>query len=300
MADNKHLNKAKYTKNDEFYTQLSDIEKELIHYKSQFKGKRIYCNCDKPRKSAFWEYFHTHFKELKLKRLTATFLTTEGDAFAAVYEGGKDLDLTYYSTIPLVSDGDFRSLDSQYFLKHSDIVVTNPPFSIFREFISLMKEFDKQFLVIGTFNMVKYNDIFTDIVDRKMWLGVFNGNMNFKVPATSEVRSNRYWEDSTGQKWRSLGNIIWLTNIKIPKCDEYIPLTKEYIPENYPKYDNIDAIEVSKVLNIPKDYFGKMCVPITFLARYNPEQFAILEDVRYGRLNGKKMYERLLIQRKDI
>lgn len=319
---NTAFHRAMRDKNDEFYTELSDIEKELRHYKEHFKDKVVYCNCDDPRVSNFFHYFSHNFEHLKLKKLIATcYQSQERDLFTEntseqaiylVYEGDKNYsgipEDSEIQVLPLQTDGDFRSDECIELLKQADIVVTNPPFSLFREYVAQLIEYDKKFLIIGNQNATTYKEIFPLIQSNKLWLGINNGDMKFKVPADSEPRKTRYWVDKTGQKWRSLGNTCWFTNLDHSKRHEEIILYKKYSPTEYPKYDQYDAIEVSKVAEIPCDFDGVMGVPITFLNKFNPEQFIILgldryieDNPNYGhrfKLNGTEKYARILIKRK--
>jgi hypothetical protein len=204
----------------------------------------------------------------------------------------------------LKGNGDFRSQECIELLKEADIVVTNPPFSLFREFIALLMEYGKKFLVIGNQNAIHYKDIFTLIKENKIWLGYKFGDMSFQVPSYFEPRATRYWVDETGQKWRSLGNVCWFTNLDIQKRKEEMVLFKIYNPDEYPKYDNYDAINVDKTSDIPSDYFEEMGVPVTFIDKYNPEQFEIIGTSTISMskgapyINGKRIYERILIRRK--
>ncbi len=309
MADNKALHRAKNAKEDEFYTQLSDIENELKHYRGFFKDKTVFCNCDDPYESNFFKYFALHFNDLGLKKLIATsygnspVAGNEFDMFdndgqeqyisnARAYkvvmtelkdvtgDGAEDLKDVRELIKPriryLKGDGDFRSLESVELLKEADVVVTNPPFSLFREYVAQLMEYKKHFLIIGSQNATTYKEIFPLLKDNKIWLGYKSGDMAFKVPSYFQPRPTRYWQDETGQKWRSMGNICWYTNIDIEKRHEDLILYKKYTPDEYLKYDNFNAIEVSKLVDIPMDYDGVMGVPITFLDKYNPEQFEIV------------------------
>jgi len=287
---NRSFSAAKASKQDEFYTQLSDIEKELKHYAPHFKGKAVYCNCDDPRISNFFHYFSYNFKKLTLKKLVATCyknqdrdLFSRNDVERAIYlEYGGELN---HSTIPdpanigikhLKGDGDFRSDESIGLLKQADIVVTNPPFSLFREYVAQLIKHDKKFVIVGNQNAISYKEIFALIKANKLWLGVNNGDMTFRVPDYYKPRDTRFWVDEHGQKWRSLGNAAWFTNLDLAKRHEDLILYKTYNPEPYPTYDNYDAIEVSKVADIPADFDGVMGVPLTFLDKHNPDQFEIL------------------------
>ena len=287
---NRSLYAAKKTKQDEFYTQLSDIERELKHYKKHFKGKTIYLNCDDPRVSNFFHYFSYNFEKLGLKKLVATcYKNQEMDLFSQndsetaiylVYDGDKNSNMIPDSDEigikHLKGDGDFRSAESIELLKEADIVVTNPPFSLFREYVPQLMEYDKKFLIVGNQNAISYKEIFALIKANKVWLGVNNGDMSFKVPDYYPPRATRFWVDENGQQWRSLGNAAWFTNLDIAKRHEDLILYKTYDPELYPNYDNYDAIEVSKVVDIPVGFDGVMGVPLTFLDKHNPDQFEIL------------------------
>ncbi len=330
MAKNDSLHKAKRAKADEFYTQLSDIENECRHYKEHFKGKTILCNCDDPRVSNFFFYFSQNFEHLGLKKLIATCyksqdinLFSEGNTEKAVYivyegdkNGNKKVDDNELDIKELQGDGDFRSKECIELLKEADIVVTNPPFSLFREYVALLMEYEKKFLIIGTQNAITYKEIFKLIKENKIWLGCKSGDMSFTVPADSEPRATRYWETEDGTKWRSMGNICWFTNLDHKKRHEKIVLYKTYTPEDFPKYKNYNVIEVSKIADIPMDYNGVMGVPITFMDKYNPEQFEIIgmaedngkglsgEAAEWDRvnphciINGKAMYKRIFIRKK--
>ena len=330
-SKNSSLTKARDAKQDEFYTQLSDIEKELKHYKKHFKGKVVYCNCDDPRVSGFFHYFSYNFEKLGLKKLITTcYKNKERDLFSAnntehaimlEYTGDKNKggvpEPSEIGIINLDGDGDFRSDESIELLKQADIVVTNPPFSLFREFVNQLLEFEKKFLIVGNQNAITYKDIFPHIAANKIWLGHNSGDMKFKVPDYYESRKTRFWIDEDGQKWRSLGNACWFTNLDTSKRHEEIILFRTYIgnENKYPEYDFYNAINVSKVVEIPVDFEGVMGVPITFLEKYNPEQFEILNanDFRKsaaipikehglikdkdGCINGKPTYVRILVRR---
>jgi hypothetical protein len=329
-AKNKSLRKAKNTKEDEFYTQLSDIERELKYYKHHFKDKVVYCNCDDPRVSNFFHYFSYNFEKLGLKKLIATcYKSQEVDLFSqnnneqAIYleylgdkNGDRIPNPEEIGIHELNEDGDFRSKESISLLTQADIIVTNPPFSLFREYVAQLIEHDKKFLIIGGQNALTYKEIFALMKDNKMWLGYNFGNMEFKVPDYYEPKETRFWIDENNQKWRSLGNICWFTNLDHSKRHEDIILYKNFKEEEYPKYDFYDAVNVNKVAEIPVDYKGIMGVPITFMDKYNPDQFEILgfmntgeenEGIRYsgtphGRptINGKEIYFRILIRNKRL
>lgn len=290
QAANRNFSAAKAAKEDEFYTQLTDIEKELRHYKRHFRGKVVYCNCDDPRVSNFFHYFSYNFERLGLKKLIATCyknqdidLFSRNDAEQAVwleYDGDMNAnnipDRDEIEVRTLKGDGDFRSKETIELLEQADIVVTNPPFSLFREYVGQLLAHDKKFLILASQNAITYNDIFPYLRDNKMWLGYQNGQMEFQVPDYYQPRATRYWQDETGQKWRSFGNMCWFTNLDIAKRHENLILYRTYSPEDYPTYDNYDAIEVSRTEHIPMDYDGVMGVPITFLNKHNPDQFELL------------------------
>ena len=271
MAGNKFLNKAKNAKNDEFYTQLKDIEKEVFHYKEHFKDKVIYCNCDDPRVSNFFKYFYLNFEFFGLKKLITTCyknqkidLFSQNECEKAVwieYEGGGDIHkFDNIKVNELQGDGDFRSNECIQILKTADIVVTNPPFSLFREYVAQLMEYEKKFLIIGNKNAITYKDFFPLLQEDKIWIG--NTNVKeFLQP------------DGTIKKF---GNIGWYTNLDIAKRHQKIITWKSYTPSEYPTYDNYAAINVDKVADIPVDYDGVMGVPITFLDCYNPDQFEIV------------------------
>jgi len=320
----KYLNKAKTAKNDEFYTILSDIEKELKHYKSHFKNKVVFCNCDDPRVSNFFHFFSYNFEKLKLKKLITTCyknknmdLFSQHDTERAIYleyEGDKNKnnvpDPEEIGIKQLKGDGDFRSQESIELLKQSAIVVTNPPFSLFREFISQLIKYKKKFLIIGTWNVITYKEIFPLIRDNKVWIGL-NSNRNFSgfiVPKHYPLLGTEARIDENGNRIVSSNNTCWFTNLDNAKRHEELILYKKYNPEEYPTYDNYEAIEVSKTNDIPIDYKGIMGVPITFMNKYNPDQFEIIGCNRgidqdpngiYGRgsyLNGKETFKRLFIR----
>ncbi|WP_319230044.1 adenine-specific methyltransferase EcoRI family protein [Draconibacterium orientale] len=294
---NTNFESARKGKNDEFYTILTDIEKELKHYKKQFRDKVVYCNCDDPRISNFFLYFSYNFEKLGLKKLITTcFKNQDRDLFSR-HDSEKAIYLEYngdlnHNNIPdpeeigikeLKGDGDFRSRESIELLKQADIVVTNPPFSLFREYVAQLLEYDKKFLIIGNGNSITYKEIFKNIQDNKLWLGVtkpqhflIDNKEKFAKYCSDDnkvmVGDKEYWEINI-----SVGTpTYWFTNLDVSKRHEDIILYKSYTPEEYPKYDNYDAIEVGKVTEIPMDYKGAMGVPITFLTKYNPDQFEIL------------------------
>ena len=300
---NVSLSNAKRAKNDEFYTQLSDIENELKHYKSHFAGKVVYCNCDDARKSNFFRFFQKKFNDYGLKKLITTSYNENGHGSVLVYEGDTNgngkLDDSEIKVSELKGNGDFRSEECIELLKEADIVVTNPPFSLFREYIATLVQYNKKFLVIGNQNAITYKEIFPLIKENKVWTG---NNMvkAFRVP---QVTNKNCEVLPNGEIIAKFGSICWFTNLDIKKRHEEIILYKSYNEEEFPKYVNYDAIEVSKVCEIPKDYDGVMGVPITFLYRYNPSQFEIVkfrkgDDDKDLCVNGKCPYFRILIRKK--
>ena len=348
---NKNLHNANKAKQDEFYTQISDIEKECSHYKEHFRGKTIFCNCDDPYKSNFFKHFAMSFKFLGLKKLIATcyvgspIANKELSLFDDEAEENKTtrmphkieitetpdinqdgaVDLTDVKLLlrsdknhltRLKGDGDFRSQECIEILKEADIVVTNPPFSLFREYISQLIEYEKKFLIIGNKNAITYKEIFPLIKGNKVWLGYgfANGNAYFRVANPRDFASGVYDPKTGLVKFR---NVSWYTNLDYKKRHENIFLYKSYNSNEYPKYDNYDAIEVSSVAEIPADYYGVIGVPITFMDKYNPNQFEILDANDYrkndkvpykehglikdkdGAINGKATYVRILIKRKQ-
>lgn len=263
MAKNNNLHNAKKAKNDEFFTLIEDVEKEVSQYKDQFKDKVIYCNCDDYKCSNFYKYFKDHFKEYKLKRLIASCLTGN----YASYDGNVE-------TTGQLQNGDFRGEESIELLKTADIIVSNSPFSLFREYIAQLIKYNKKFLIVGNQNAITYKEIFPLIRDEKIWLG--NRKMSpweFRVPK-STTKYKRI--DDNGEKYDTLGLACWFTNLPVKRFDEKITLVKTYNSKDYPKYDNYNAIDVGKVADIPKNYPDVMGVPITFLYSYNPKQFEIV------------------------
>ena len=263
---NANLHKAKTAKNDEFYTQLSDVSKELMHYKEHFKDKVVFCNCDDPSWSAFWKYFHLNFSHLGLKKLISTHYDREKPTYKMEYEGGNDNDVEVGTITPLEGNGDFRNAECIELLKQADIVVTNPPFSLAREYIACLMEYQKKFLIIGDMNWITYKEVFPLLKDNHIWLG--------NCAAKEFVQP-----DGTIKKF---GNKLWFTNLDHKKRHEKLILWNNYTPEEFPTYDNYDAINVDKVSDIPCDYDGIMGVPITFLDKYNPEQFEIIGMTQRG------------------
>lgn len=302
MNNNLHL--AHNNQNDEFYTQIADIERELRYYKEHFNNKVVLCNCDDPEWSNFWKFFHLNFSFLGLKTLITTHYHPTEPTYMMLYEGNCDSDLSCGKIIKLRQNGDFRSDECVELLKQADIVVTNPPFSIAREYyIPLLFQHNKSFLIIGDLNWITYRYVFPLLKDNRMWFG-YNSVKQFKQPDGSI---------------KTFGNKLWFTNLDIKKRHEEIDLIKSYNSDAFPKYDNYEAIEVSRVLDIPNDYDGVMGVPITFMTQYNPNQFEIVGmaagntratgfnfSVPYtphpndrggcGVVNGLRKYARLLIK----
>ena len=292
MADTKALTAAKRAKKDEFYTQRVDIENELKHYRTHFAGKVVLCNCDDPRQSEFFRYFSENFEKLKLKRLIATcYKSQDVDLFSQkdceraikqVYEGDRNgnmvVDDDEVGVFELKGDGDFRSEECIEILKEADIVVTNPPFSLFREYVAQLVKFKKKFLIIGNVNALTYKEIFPLIKRNELWLGVsiHSGDRKFGVPEDYPLNAAGCGIDENGQRFIRVKGVRWFTNLDYPQRHEKLPLYKKYTPEEFPKYDNYDAINVDKTADIPEDYDGVMGVPITFMDKYNPEQFEII------------------------
>lgn len=303
MSRNSNLHKAKKERNDEFFTLYEDIEKEIAHYTPHFNGKTVYCNCDDARESNFFKYFSLNFEKLGLKKLITTGYKADGKGVALIYEGDKNgnrnPDTEEITIRPLQGNGDFRSEECIEFLKEADIVVTNPPFSLFREYIAQLMDFNKKFIVIGNQNAITYKEIFPLIKTNQLWLGGATiGDMAFKVPSFYEEKSCRFWIDENGQHWRSLGNACWFTNLEHNKRHRPLDLYKHYSNE-YKHYDNYNAIEVSKVCDIPMDYDGVMGVPITFIDKYCPEQFEIVDAREYGLTDRQKNKSTYLIKDAD-
>jgi Adenine-specific methyltransferase EcoRI len=319
-ATNTLLQQAKKLKSDEFYTQLCDIESELKHYKNHFKQKVVFCNCDDPRSSNFFKYFAAQFKDLGLKKLLASCYQDQStDLWKKQKEGGfyseysgQDIGEQIGSSIRVhhfSGDGDFRSPESIELLKQSDIVVTNPPFSLFREYVEQLIKYDKKFLIIGNVNAITYKEIFKLIQNNKAWLGINLGRgvSGFIVPEHYDLYGTETRIDESGNRIVSPNNCLWLTNLDTAVRHEDIVLTKRYLgnEHTYPKYDNYDGINVDKTKDIPIDYPGAIGVPITFLHKFNPDQFEIIkfrkgDDDKDLSINGKTPYFRILIRNKRI
>lgn len=337
----KLMDAAKKNKADEFYTQLNDIELELKHYKEQFKNKVIFCNCDDPYESNFFRYFAINFNYLGLKKLIATCYDSSPIAYTQLSllgegktipnknrhpykieitevkdynkDGATDLvDVKYLlenkkNTLTILKEnGDFRSDECVKLLKESDIVVTNPPFSLFREYVAQLIEFNKDFIIMGNTNALTYKEIFKLFKEDKIRTGYtnFNCGMYFFVPDTCE----KYHKIVDGKKMVRVSTSCWFTSLQVKRHKEILPLYKKYNESDYPKYDNYDAINVDKYTDIPEDYYGNIGVPITFLDKYNPQQFEIIaamtttkkDEFNYGYpfINGKKKYARLIVKRR--
>lgn len=327
-SGNLALSAAKKAKHDEFYTQLSDIENEMKHYKAQLRGKTILCNCDDPFESNFFRYFALNFNTLGLKKIIATsymaspiagrqlsLLDIEGlkpagkEPYAIEinevpdhkHRGATDLaDVEYLlkhdanTSHALTSDGiysagDFRSRQCIEFLKEADIIATNPPFSLFREFVALLMAYEKRFLIIGNMNAVHYKEIFKLVKDNKLWLGesIHSGDREFRVPDHYPLQAAGYRIDEQGRKYIRVKGVRWFTNMDNPNRHEELLLYKRYTAAEYPHYDNLDAIEVSKASEIPCDFDGLIGVPDSFLDKYNPDQFELV-GIPFGNL-GKEI-----------
>ena len=319
MSANANLHKAKDAKNDEFYTQLTDVAKELMHYKEHFKDKIVLCNCDDPTWSAFWKYFHLNFAELGLKKLISTHYDREEATYKMEYTGGDDNNIEVGVKTPLEGNGDFRNQECLDLLDKCDIVVTNPPFSCYRLYVATLMEHKKKFIIWSNNNSITYKEIFPLLKNNEMWLGyTANKTLVFRIPD-----SYAKWDEKETQKMND-GNhyakvpaISVFTNLDIEKRHEKLILWKHYTPEEYPRYDNYDAINVDKVSEIPCDYDGVMGVPITIIDFYSPEQFEIIgmsaswdetkdmkiiktsDSHRHGPiLDNKGMYRRIFIRKK--
>lgn len=342
------LNTAKYSldNTDEWYTTYETIAEEMAHYEEEFANKTVLCNCDDPYESNFCYYFLRNFNKLGLKKLICT--SYAGSKIDQISNNTQlRLDLRYANGDPVIigqgyvlsvkrmpgkrgeeidddiirtvlskrntvkrlkGNGDFRSEECIEYLKECDICCTNPPFSLFASLFSLLVKYEKKFLLIGNQNAITYKEIFPYIKENKVWVGYRFGDMAFRVPSNTKPRKTRYWVDESGQKWRSLGNAMWLTNLDIPKLYKKLNLTQHYTPDEYPKYDDFDAINVRKVADIPMDYDGIMGVPITYLRYHNGSQFEIVGEANHGsdnefdlfkpRIKGKELFKRILIKKK--
>lgn len=311
---NTNLNKAKAVKNDEFYTRLLDVENEMSNYEEHFKGKVVFCNCDDPAYSAFFQYFALNFNHLGMKGLISThYKPRETPSYALHYHGQVSPEQFLSQTMGgclgkihrnLKGGGDFRSRECIDLLKEADIICTNPPGSLFREFFKQVNDFKKKFIILAKLNAVYYTNVRPCIQDGTVWLGVNNGGKKFEIPNMGQLPPKT--EMVNGKWFVSMGNVVWLTNLNHPRrIKEEIPLYKRYQKDAYPKYDDYDAIEVTYVRDIPRDYPGEMGVPITFLMKHNPAQFEVVgfdRDLTRGRgfaLNGIKKFARVVIKHRN-
>ena len=318
------LTNARTNKNDEFYTQLTDIEKEIVHYKKHFKDKVVLCNCDDPHTSQFFYYFLHQFETLGLKKLITACYKNQQMKLFSNNESEKAVWLEYNgyknnNRVPdpeeigihnLKGDGDFRSQECIDLLKRADIIVSNPPFSLFREYVAQLVKYDKKFLIIGNVNAIGNKEMFPLIKNNKVWLGksIHSGGREFMVPKDYKITTKSCSIDEYGNRFVEVAGVRWFTNLDYGKRYEDIILYKKYTPEEYPKYDNYDAININKTKEIPVDYDGVMGVPITFIDKFNPDQFEILGldrsmdcNPNYGhrfQMNGRETYARILIKNK--
>ena len=321
MRKNTTLHNAKMNKKDEFYTMYEDIENELMYYKEHLTDKIIYYNCDNPDYSNFWKYFYDNFHNLKLKLLISTYYDTNNNSYKTEYDGTKT------TKTKLNNNGDFRSEECIDILKQSDIIVTNPPFSLFREYINILIKHNKKFIVWGSINMIPYKTVFPLIMNEEIWVGcTFNKTCIFRVPNNYEYDKTTTEKINDNHKYRKFSNIATFTNIHHNKKYKHIELNKLYNKTDYPKYDNYDAINVDRIKDIPINYDGIMGVPITYLEHHNPDKFKIIgiasgnawanfteilkslnfnPNIKYGGglgigiINKKGKYARLLIQKKS-
>ena len=340
---NNNLHMSKAGKQDEFYTQLPMIENELKYYKNHFEGKTVLCNCDDPYESNFFKFFAMRFNILKLKKLIASCYDRSpiaqtqlslfeedrppqerspycakmieledynGDGAANISDVEWLLKNKKDAVKKLEGNGDFRSRECIELLKQADIVVTNPPFSLFREYVAQLMEYDKKFIILGNINNITYSEITPLYREGKIWLGRTSGHFWFRVPDTYEAKATDFKIDEDGVKWRRMGNICWFTNLDYKERYEDLHLWRKYNPVDYPKYENIDAIHVKECNDIPDDYYGLMGVPVTFCTKHNPKQFEYLgldkentpqkERFKLKQSDGtiKTQYARVLIRRK--
>lgn len=331
MANNQ-LSQAKKEKKDEFYTQRADIEAELRHYRGHFAGKTVLCNCDDPRMSHFFYYFVLNFHHLGLKKLITTCYKNQDpnscseniskQAVYLVYEG-EDIGSPPNPNIaglvhPMQGDGDFRSPECIKFLEEADIIVTNPPFSLFREYVAQLIEYGKKFIIIGNINAVTYKEIFPLIQTNQIWLGpsIHSGDREFEVPSSYPLTAAGIRIDDQGRRYIRVKGVRWFTNLDFPQRHQALILHKKYRPEEYPHYDNYGAINVDKTADIPCDYDGVMGVPITYLDKHNPDQFEIIgatesegrgfsaglwdesSKVSQPLVNGERKYKRIFIRKR--
>ena len=331
MASNTGLRQAAKAKKDEFYTQLSDIEKELSHYVPHFQGKVVYCNCDDPRVSNFFHYFSHNFEHLGLKKLITTCYKNQSRDLFSSHDSERAIMLEYdefregervpnvddIGVTHLEGDGDFRSQECIDILKQADLVITNPPFSLFREYVAQLMEHGKKFLIIGNMNATIYKEIFPLIRSNQIWLGpsITSGDRKFGVPDHYPLSGATSGIDENGQRFVRVKGVRWFTNLDHDRRHEKLRLYRPYTPEDYSHYDNYDAINVDKTAEIPMDWEGVMGVPLTFLDKHNPDQFEMLgimntgeenKGIRYegtphGRplVNGVERYIRILIRSRN-
>ena len=310
-----NLHAARTKKNDEFYTQMKDIERELNEHENSFKNQIVYCNCDDPETSRFVEYFKKNFDKFVLKKLIVTSYNSKGCGKLLIYEG-KECEIK-----SLVGNGDFRSKECIEFLKEADIVATNPPFSLFRKFIAQLFEYDKKFVIIGNKNALTNKEIFKLFKDDKMWIGNTPLGADIMFDVSEEYAKELLETKKNGAGYRIIDGVVkgrtqaaWFTNLYVKKRHQELVLDKEYTPEEYPKFDHYDAINVNSMKEIPKNYYGLMGVPVTFFDKYNPEQFEIIDglnnnsildgptpetkDKFLAQVNGKPIYVRIIIKNK--
>ena len=326
MAKNADLNKANKAKKDEFYTQLTDIEKEMRHYREHFRGKVVFCNCDDPEYSNFWRYFQLNFYELGLKQLISTHYEEDKPSYRmdiVSTDNGEQCGIPDYVKTPLKQNGDFRSPECIEILKEADIVITNPPFSLFREYLAQLIEYDKKFIILGNVNALTYKSVFPLVKDGKMWLGasIHSGDREFRVPDHYPLEASGFRIGEDGKKYIRVKGVRWFSNLDYAERHEDLVLYRSYNEEDYTRYVNYNAIDVNKTSEIPADYFGEMGVPITFMDKFNPEQFEIIgissdlavamdvirqncprrsgSDAFYIIKNGKytRLYDRIVIKR---
>ena len=327
MATNSNLQMSRATRADEFYTQLSTIEDELWHYRKFFEGKIVFCNADDPAisedgtdhlgddlggfTSNFFRYFQLNFHRLGIKKLIATHYVSEGSSYKfeiVSNDKGNQLAVPDYIKTPLSGNGDFRSEECLELLKECDIIVTNPPFSLMKEFLPLLLESEKKFLILGNINHVTFKEIFHYFKENKFWLGYNSGHFWFKVPEYYQEKKTDFKIDENGQKWRRMGNICWFTHLDIEKRHQPLDLYKHYNPEDYPTYDSYDAIDCAEYKELPVDYYGIIGVTITYLPYHCVDQFEILGkfdggsksndlDLAKPLVNGKPRYKRIAIRR---
>lgn len=328
MGKNSTLNKAKDAKNDEYYTRIGDIERELKNYREHFKDAVVFCNCDDPEYSNFWKFFHLNFSFLGLKKLITTHYHTSEATYKMEYEGGNDDDISVGVITPLKTNGDFRSPECIKLLQEATVVVTNPPFSLFRDYFAQLIEYDKKFVILSNPNALHYKEIFPYVRSNQVWLGYKSMSSDMVFNVSEEFASELVATKKEGSGYKIIDGVvkgraqaIWLTNLDISKRHEELDLIEKYNPEVYPKYSNYDAIEVGKVVDIPCDYYGVMGVPDSFLDTYNPEQFEIIglgsgdlakeigiqknyrgrTDLAYCKDGKDKCpYSRILIKRKGV